>query len=74
MRSNRAAHRVNQTRIGEACGKSQVWASLVERGLLTPSTEDAGKISQLLGAPKEALFPEIAELQKSRGLKEKARL
>ena len=61
MRSTRAGQQLIQEQVGQVCGKSQVWASLVERGMLTPSTEDAGKISQLLGAPKEALFPEISK-------------
>jgi len=60
MRSRRAGKRFNQTRVGEACEKSQVWVSLVERGLLTPNPSDARRIGQILGAPAKALFPEIA--------------
>ncbi len=60
MRSARAVHRINQKQVGQVCGKSQVWASLVERGLVTPNRDDATRIAQLLGAPAEALFPEIA--------------
>jgi len=64
MRLQRAVHRVSQQRIGQVCGKSQVWASLVERGLLTPSPNDAICISELLGTPPEILFPEVAETLK----------
>ena len=56
VRDVRVREGVSQLRLAQTAGRSVAWFQHVEAGCLTPSREDALKISRLLGRPVEELF------------------